>query len=243
MAHLYLASAPGPFSIGESVTLVGDEAHHASTVARLRIGEHTLVTDGVGSLAGASVKDVTKNVVALEVTEVHEVVRQSPEVWLAQALAKGDRDEAAIQMATEMGVDGVIPFAAARSVSVWRGDKHDKGVARWKKVVLEASKQSLRPWIPVVEEPLTAEGLAAVAPQWNVVVLVPGASLPLSAYRPAGDKPLLLVVGPEGGLESAEIDMLVAAGAIAVRLGDTVLRTSSAGPAALAMLNLQLGRW
>jgi len=243
VAHLYLCSTPGPYRVGNVLELAGDEAHHAAKVARLGVGERTQLTDGAGSIATATVLGIGQGLVSLEVEDAKTVEAPTPEVWLAQALAKGDRDEAAIQMATEMGLAVVIPFAAARSVSVWRGDKKDKGMARWTKIVTEASKQSLRAWIPMVREPETAEGLAALAPECELLVLVPGAQEKLTHYTPSGQKPLLVVVGPEGGLEPREIELMVRAGATEVRLGESVLRTSSAGPAALAIVNQSLGRW
>jgi 16S rRNA (uracil1498-N3)-methyltransferase len=116
-------------------------------------------------------------------------------------------------------------------------------MARWTKIVTEASKQSLRAWIPAVREPDTAEGLASLATECDVLVLVPGAQEKLTNYTPSGQKPILVVVGPEGGLEPREIELMVRAGATALRLGESVLRTSSAGPAALAIVNQSLGRW
>lgn len=243
MAHLYLSDTPGPYVRGQVVELHADESHHAVKVARLTLNETTLVTDGVGSIATAVVDAIEANVVSLKVQEASTKNKEKPELWLAQALAKGDRDEAAIQMATEMGIDGVVPFQAARSVSVWRGEKQDKGMARWTKILTEASKQSLRAWIPEITSPKDAAGIAALAKDYELLVLVPGAEDQLTRFTPSGEKPVLLVVGPEGGLEPQEIQLMVDAGAAVVRLGDSVLRTSSAGPAALAILNQTVGRW
>ena len=243
MAHLYLTDAPGPFRSGASLSLVGDEAHHASKVARIQSGEKILVSDGRGHIAEASVTDVSAARVDLDVVEPRFVPKPVPEVWLAQALAKGDRDEYAIQMACELGVDGVIPFAASRSVSVWAGEKKLKGQLRWQKIVQEASKQSLRAWIPEVRQLSTTEEILGQYRDWNVVVMDPDATTPLSSFEAQTDDPILMVVGPEGGLSPQELEKFEQAGAPAYRLGETVLRTSSAGPAALAVLNVRLGRW
>lgn len=243
MAHLYLTATPGPFAPGDSVSLVGDEAHHASRVGRVAVGETTLLSDGRGHLAQATVTAISASEVVCRIDSGSVEPRPVPLVWLAQALAKGDRDEAAIQAATELGVDGVIPFAASRSVSQWRGDKVDKGHARWTKIVTEASKQAIRSWVPEVAPLADTAALVALAPNHQVVVLDPQASEQLSDFRPGTDSPVLIVVGPEGGLSDQEIAGLVAAGATTRRLGPTVLRTSSAGPAALALINVALGRW
>jgi len=243
VSHLYFSEQPGPYQPGQNVSLSADEAHHASTVARLGRGETTLVSDGDGTCATARVSEITPGRVTLEVLESEFQEPSQPELWLVQALAKGDRDETAIQMACELGVDRVFPFQAARSISVWRGDKVAKGHARWVKIVTEASKQSLRARIPEVVELATLGTLVELATECELVVLDPDADNRLSDFTPQGTKPVVIVVGPEGGLDPREVQTLVGAGAVALKLGDTVLRTSSAGPAALAVMNVVVGRW
>lgn len=243
MAHFYLASTPGPYTVGDDVSLEADEAHHAARVARLAMGERVMLGDGRGSTALAETIDIAKSRVRLRVIEANYESAERPEVWLAQALAKGGRDEAAIQMACELGVDRVIPFAAERSVSLWRGEKKHTGVERWRKIVQEASKQSLRARIPEVSELLDLAGLLAHAPNVEFVVLDPDATVPLSGWTPRGDAPVLLVVGPEGGLSVSELEALAERGATAYKLGRTVLRTSTVAPAALGLVNRALGRW
>jgi 16S rRNA (uracil1498-N3)-methyltransferase len=166
----------------------------------------------------------------------------SPAVWLAQALAKGDRDELAVQAATELGVDGVIPWASRRSIVKWEGAKLRKGHDRWSAIVREASKQSIRPWTPEVSALASTATLCSLAEQARMLVLDPQASAPLSGVRPDG-RDLILVVGPEGGIADAELDQFARAGAERVSLGSAILRTSTAGPAAIAVLNSALGRW
>lgn len=243
MAHFYLATQPGPYAPGDEVTLEGDEAHHAARVARLTVGERVVIGDGRGSTAEADAIDVGKSQVTLEVIEARYEPAPARQVWLAQALAKGDRDESAIQMACELGIDAVIPYAAERSVSLWRGDKVAGGQERWRKILLEASKQSMRPWVPEVMEMEALPGLVARCGDFEVLVLDPDADDALSAWESGGDTPVLVVVGPEGGLSPGEVDALCTAGARAYRLGSTVLRTSTAAPAALALVNRALGRW
>jgi len=243
VAHLYLTDQHGPWQPGDAVFLTGDEAHHAARVGRLAVGETTWVSEGVGTKGSARVQAVSAQDVTLQIQSSVQETPALPELWLAQALAKGDRDEVAIQASTELGVDHVIPLQADRSISLWRGDKVDKGIARWTKIVTEASKQALRARVPTVHPLVTTAGLVPFCQSHRVIVLDPEAIEKLSEYEPVGETPLLLVVGPEGGLSPHEIATLVAAGAITRRLGDTVLRTSSAGPAALAVLNMTLRRW
>ena len=243
MAHLYLSATPGPWAVGDTVTLTGDEAHHAARVGRLQVGETTAVGDGTGLMAAATVTTVSGSEVAVRVDSLEHHARPIPEIWLAQALAKGDRDELAIQACTELGIDRVIPFQASRSISTWKDDKVDKGVARWTKIVTEATKQALRAYIPQLSEPQSTPGLCSLASECQIVVLDPLAIEALSQFRPAGDRPILLVVGPEGGLSPGELSALEKSGATRRKLGESVLRTSSAGPAALAVLNVMLRRW
>jgi len=243
VAHLYFSHQQGPYQVGQSLGLDSDEAHHAFRVARVTAGEKVLFGDGSGNLATVQIESVGADQVVGVVLETEVRPADEPGVWLAQALAKGDRDELAIQTATELGVSGVIPLAAARSVSRWRGDKAVTGVARWTKIVTQASKQSLRPWIPEVLEPHEPQNLAKAVPGAQIIVLHPEVSTALSDIDYDLGRPIVLVVGPEGGFDDAEIWALEHSGARIARLGSTVLRTSSAGPAALAVVNVKLGRW
>jgi 16S rRNA (uracil1498-N3)-methyltransferase len=219
------------------VRITGDDARHAITVARVRIGEHLLLGDGAGLIVEGAVASTDGGVLELDVSLVRREEAPRPQLWLAQALAKGDRDELAIQAATELGVSGVIPWQAERSVSRWDGPKAAKGRERWRSIVREASKQSIRSWVPEVAEPATTKTLAALP--GLVLVLEPTASLALTDVVLDEHDRITLVVGPEGGVSPAELAQF----ATHVRLGPEVLRTSTAGPAALAVLNARLGRW
>ena len=228
--------------VGRRVSFGGEEARHAVTVSRTRVGERIAVGNGRGLVMWGTVVLATAEEVQVEVTEVRTVPRPAPELWLAQALAKGDRDEMAVQAATELGVSGVIPWAAERSITKWEGGKIERGRARWETIVREASKQAIREWVPVVE-PIQTTGQLLKA-SGLLLILDPTATLALTAFVPdAATERLTLVVGPEGGISLRELSKFEAAGAIRVRLGGEVLRTSTAGPAALAVLNAQLGRW
>lgn len=240
MASLYLdPGLDAAVDVGMRIRFGGDEARHAATVARVRVGERIAVGDGAGLIARGTVTAVAGEV-ELEVDEVRRDEPLRPELWLAQALAKGDRDELAVQAATELGVAGVIPWAAERSVSRWEGAKIERGRARWASIVREATKQSIRSRVPEVAQLASTRDLAREP--GRILVLEPTASVTLVDVDVEADR-IVLVVGPEGGISPRELDQLTEAGAIPVRLGAEVLRTSTAGPAALAALNIRLGRW
>jgi len=242
MSSLYLREDLADVEVGARLTLTGSEAKHAATVNRTRPGESVLIGNGRGLVASGEVLVATSTELTIDVEAVERVPRAEPPITLVQALAKGDRDELAVQAATELAVDAVLPWSASRSVSRWEGAKVAKGRDRWAAIVREASKQSIRAWTPEVGELATTKQVAALAATHRVLVLEPGATEALTAIRPDG-RPLALVVGPEGGIAPQELEAFRAAGAEVVRLGDTVLRTSTAGPAALAVLNAALGRW
>ena len=244
MSHLYLDESLDLAGLapGAVVELSGDEARHAVTVSRIRAGERIAIGDGRGIVVHGVVTSTGPRELALEADDIVIEAPAAPRITLVQALAKGDRDELAVQAATELGVDAIVPWAAARSVSRWEGPKAEKGRQRWATIVREAVKQSIRSWLPPVAPVTATAGLAKALAGSRMLLLEPTASIALTDVRPDG-RDLALVVGPEGGIAPAELERLVAAGAEPVRLGASVLRTSTAGPAAIAVLNAALGRW
>lgn len=250
MAHLYLDETlsqqlGGAEASGESVRVRGAEARHAATVSRVRVGEQLRLGDGAGLVVHGVVTAVVPDELTVAVDRVERYERPSPSIRLVQALAKGDRDELAVQMATEVGVDGIVPWQAARSVSRWDAAKAVRNRERWQTIAREATKQALRPWMPDVESLASTQQLVERAATSTVLVLDPTAAHALSALTASeiGHGEVLIVVGPEGGVTPDERAALVNAGARAVRLGPTVVRTSTAGPAAITVLQVALGRW
>ncbi|NLP85529.1 16S rRNA (uracil(1498)-N(3))-methyltransferase [Microbacterium sp. CFH 90308] len=228
---------------GDAVALTGPEAHHAAAVRRVRAGEEVTVGDGRGAWLSGIVETAAPREVVVRVTARDDVPAAQPRLVLAQALAKGDRDELAVQAATELGVDEVVPWQAARSVSRWDSAKEHKGRQRWAGIVREAAKQAHRAWVPDVAVLHSTKALAGRAAASVVLVLEPSAPVALSSVSLPDDRDIVLVVGPEGGIAAEELELLESAGARLVRLGTTVLRTSTAGPAALAVVSTALGRW
>jgi 16S rRNA (uracil1498-N3)-methyltransferase len=211
----------------------------------LRAGEGLLLADGRGGLAHAVVTAVAKDALQLEIVDRRTLPAPAPRVLLAQALVKGDRGELAVELATEAGVDAVLPWRAARCVARWEaGPRGDKALTRWRTTAREAAKQARRAWVPVVEEPVTTAALARrVAGVRAALVLHEAATDGLASVDLPDYGDLLLVVGPEGGIADDELDALVAAGARPVRLGREVLRASTAAAVALGALGVLTSRW
>lgn len=230
-------------TVGAQIRLDGDEGRHAGTVVRLRVGERYFVADGAGTRVLAEAESVEKSSVTGRVVEIEHEPQAEPRLVLVQALAKGDRDDQAIEAATELGVDEIVAWQAERSVVVWRADRAAKSLAKWGAVVTRATKQSRRSRMPRVTGPLDTRALCGrVGEAAAVLVLHEEASEPLAGVELPETGDVLVLVGPEGGISEREITLLTAAGARPVRLGSTILRASSAGPAALAVLNAR-SRW
>ncbi len=229
---------------GERVVLSGPEGRHAATVRRIRVGEDVDVVDGRGGRASCTVVSVGHDVVELSVVRRVQEPMPALRLVLVQAIAKGDRGELAVELATEVGIDEIVPWAAARCVVKWDGERGQKALGRWRSAAREAGKQSRRAWLPPVTEQHTTEQVAAlVRAAAATLVLHESASQPLaSVAMPAGGD-VLLVVGPEGGIRDEELAALESAGATAVRLGASVLRTSTAGVAAASVVSALTTRW
>lgn len=228
---------------GDAVVLTGGEAHHAAAVRRVRVGEEVTIGDGRGAWLTGECESVAPREVIVRIVARDDRDEPRPRVVLVQALAKGGRDELAVQAATELGVDEIVPWQAARSVSRWDAAKADKGRARWASIVREAGKQAHRAWLPQVSPLASTTDLVRRAEAARLLVLEPTADVALSSLSLAHADDIVLVVGPEGGISIDELTALTAAGATPVRLGETVLRTSTAGPAAIAVVSAALGRW
>lgn len=242
MAHFYLSDDATSAVVGASVEVSGAEARHAITVGRLKPGERLSVGDGCGTIVEGEVASVDRDRFSLVVESIDVEIETGPRLWLAQALAKRDRDELAIQTATELGIDGVIPWAAARSIVKWDGPKQRKHEERWRSILREASKQSLRHRIPAMLSLASTSAIEKLGDDFHIVVLDPTGEEPLSTLHVDG-RDILLVVGPEGGITTDERARFRAAGASVASMGSRILRTSTAGPSAIAVLNSRLNRW
>ncbi|WP_067697227.1 16S rRNA (uracil(1498)-N(3))-methyltransferase [Nocardia jejuensis] len=240
----YLDEIPEP---GATAVLDGPEGRHAATVRRIRVGEPITLSDGHGVLADSEVIGAQKDRLELKVLSRRIAEPVTPQVTVVQALPKSDRSELAVELMTEAGADAIVPWQAARCVANWEG-KARKGVEKWTAAARQAARQSRRPYIPDVSdlhstrEVLTLIDTAKAGGAVIAALHESGASrfteLPL-AQAPE----VILIVGPEGGLDDSELTALAAAGADIVLLGPTVLRTSTAAAVALGALGALTSRW
>jgi 16S rRNA (uracil1498-N3)-methyltransferase len=239
--HVHLVPSLAGAVAGSQVSVEGAEAHHAVAVRRLAVGEPVLLTDGAGRLAECEVTATGKALLDVVVRDVSSVPAPTPAFVVVQALPKGDRGDLAVELLTEVGVATIVPWAAARSVAVWRGERAAKSLAKWRSTAREAAKQARRAWFPEVT-PLasTAEVVTLLRDAPLAVVLHEEATEPLPLEVP--DR-VVVVVGPEGGLAPEELAAFEDAGASTVRLGTEVLRTSTAGLSAVSALLSRTPRW
>jgi 16S rRNA (uracil1498-N3)-methyltransferase len=241
-ALFYVETLPG---VGELAVVEGEEGFHAATVRRIRPGEALDLGDGAGTVAHCVVEEVGKGRLTARVADRVVVPPPSPGVTVVQALPKSERSELAVELATEAGADAFIAWQASRCVARWESAaKIDKGLRRWRAVARSAARQSRRPYIPPVSGVLSTAQLAQrVRGDATTLVLHESASTRLTELPVAQADSILLVVGPEGGIAEDEIAELVQAGATAVLLGPTVLRTSTAAAVALGALGVLTRRW
>lgn len=227
---------------GDELVLDGDEGRHAATVKRIRAGEQVVLADGAGTSALCTVSTAGRSTLDLVADEVTFAERATPSVTVVQAIPKGDRGELAVEVLTEIDVDRIVPWAASRSVAVWKGERAAKGLAKWRSTAREATKQARRAWVPEITEVMsTGDVVALLASADLAVVLHEDADLALADLDLANAGSVVVVVGPEGGISPEELEAF--AEASVVRLGSSVLRTSTAGVAAVAALLSRTERW
>jgi 16S rRNA (uracil1498-N3)-methyltransferase len=230
-----------PFpTVGAQVTLAGDEGRHAAVVRRIQPGEMIMIGNGRGGGVRGAVVEVRGAGLIVEVLS-HLTTPAEPRCFVAaQALAKGDRSELAIEMLTEMGVSEIVPWQAARSIVRWTPDRAARSLSKWRSTAREAAKQSRRLQVPQVSEPVTTRQLAQRVANVDCALLLhedAEASL-VDVDLPAAGT-VLIMIGPEGGISAEELSELSAAGSRPVSISDGVLRTSTAGVVALAALKLR----
>jgi 16S rRNA (uracil1498-N3)-methyltransferase len=226
------------------IVLSGAEGRHAATVRRVRPGERADVADGDGMVAECVVTAAGGGQVELLVRARREVPVPEPRIAVVQAIPKGDRAELAVETMTEVGVDVIVPWQAERCVARWPADRAAKSLARWRSTAREAAKQARRARVPEVTAlASSADVTARIAAAAQAIVLEPGAADGLAWLPVAGSGDIVVVVGPEGGVSPGETAAFTAAGAVPSRLGASVLRTSTAGAVAAAVLMSRCGRW
>jgi 16S rRNA (uracil1498-N3)-methyltransferase len=232
--------------IGTEFVLDGPEGRHAVTVRRLRPGEDVVLTDGRGRWTEGLVKaaEGKDRLVVADLADPAEEPPPSPRITVVQALPKGDRGELAVETMTEVGVDAIVPWSASRCITQWRGERGLKALGKWRSTAREASKQSRRVRFPEIADAATTRQVAALLAKADfAAVLHETGEEPLATAELPAEGEIVLVVGPEGGVSPEELELFREAGAKAYVLGRTVLRTSTAGTAATALLLGRTGRW
>lgn len=230
---------------GAILTLDGPEGRHAVSVRRLQSGEDIVLTDGRGrGAAGVVLRTEGKDRLIVEPFEFPTEPEPMPRITVVQALPKGDRGELAVETMTETGVDAIVPWAAARCITQWKGERGAKALAKWRATAREAGKQSRRLRFPEVADAATTKQVAALLAKADfAAVLHEEGAEPLATAELPAEGSIVLVVGPEGGVSPEELTAFAEAGAKPYRLGRSVLRTSTAGTAATALLLGRTGRW
>ncbi|MFF8013470.1 16S rRNA (uracil(1498)-N(3))-methyltransferase [Streptomyces sp. NPDC007929] len=230
---------------GGRYVLDGPEGRHAVSVKRLRAGEDVVLTDGAGRWADCVVLDTEgKDRLIVQLDSVSEEPAEQPRVTVVQALPKGDRGELAVETMTEVGVDAIVPWAAARCITQWKGERGVKALGKWRATAREAGKQSRRVRFPEVAQAATTKQVAALLAGADfAAVLHESGDRPLATAELPATGDIVLVVGPEGGVAPEELALFEEARAKPYRLGRSVLRTSTAGTAAAAVLLARTGRW
>lgn len=242
-APVYVAPLEG-ISDGATVVLDGDEGHHAATVRRTRTGERIDLVDGVGTRARCEVTGTRKGALTLTVLDVVKEPAPAPGITLVQALARGGRDEQAVETSTEYGVESLIPWESSRTIVSWSG-KESKSRARWEATARAAAKQSRRSWIPDVRDVHRTRELItllhdAAEQGAHIYVCHEEGEMSLAAHLrargPERTQRVYVVVGPEGGITPEELDSFRQLGGRVVLLAPHVLRSATAGPYAIATL-------
>ena len=218
-----------------TIAIEGDEAHHAIKVVRLEIGEEIILTDGAGRWAQGKVIAIEKKSLSVSVSQRGYQETRKPELIVIQALTKSDRMRETIELLTVAGVDRIIPWKAERSIA----QEKENSVDKWSLVSTAASKQSRRVRFPIIESAVTTKEITQRFSS-HLIVLHESASHKLSTLKFLDGEPVVIVVGPEGGITDSELALLQGS---QVRMGDEVLRSAHAGFAALAAIQTLIQRW
>ena len=228
-------------STGQTQELSGEEGHHAVSVMRLSVGEQIKIADGSGNWVSGTITEVNKRSLMIDVAQRGSAQAGKPELVVVQAVTKSDRIKEMLELLTVGGADQIIPWQAERCISKWQRDSAQK----WKSSIKEAAKQARRVKLPLLADEVTTNQLVKSFHSTDkVVILHEGAMTGISQLNLSNNlERIILIIGPEGGISDAEISQLEAAGAVTARLGELVLRSAHAGFAALAAIQISIGRW
>lgn len=224
---------------GDRITICGAEAHHIAVVLRMRPGERVVVLDGSQTERVVELSRVTPEEVTGHIVETRPGLRSGIHLTLVQGVPKGAKMDDVIRMGTELGVAEFAPVAARRSVAEGR-----QRTGRWRKIAVAATKQSRRSDVPVVHDPAPLSSALEMVSGYDLVLILWEEerlrTIADALIRSPAPQRVAVIVGPEGGLEAAELEEAVRRGAVPVSLGPLVLRTETAGVAAVAMVLYEL---
>lgn len=218
--------------------LSSDDSYHISKVMRMSIGDSIEIVDNDKCFL-CKIIELNNNVVAEVVKEINEDRKLSIDVTLVQSLVKEQKMDFILQKTTELGINRIIPLTVERSV-IKINDKKDKKIDRWNKIVKEASEQSKRLDIPVVEDIISINELCKITGydyKFLCTVRENTKNIKNILSNVKSNDRILFVVGPEGGFTTQEEDKLIENGFITVSLGNTVLRTETAGLFIMSVIN------
>jgi 16S rRNA (uracil1498-N3)-methyltransferase len=230
--------------VGVTITLPEDAARHLVQVLRMRLGDSFIAFNGQGGEFAATLSTVSKREAQAIIGEHDTVDRESAlNITLAQCVSKGDRMDYTLQKAVELGVSAIVPLISSRTVVKLDAERWAKKIEHWQGVILSACEQSGRTRVPQITAPEDLDDwLRRNANDSLKLVLAPGASKQLRQLDP-GSHAITLLIGPEGGLSEAECALAAKYQFIPLALGPRILRTETAGVAALAAIQAQWGDW
>jgi len=232
----------GPLAEGSLVELPEAQFRHLVQVLRMQAGELLTVFDGRGGEYAAVLEAVAKRGASLRIGVFHDVDRESPlNLVLVQGISKGERMDWTVQKAVELGVGAIVPVITERCNVHLDREREAKRLDHWRAVMISACEQSGRTRVPELHPVMKLSAWLGQPVDGTRLILDPVATRGLSDVPTATSGPLSLVVGPEGGLSADEIRAAQNAGCIGVQLGPRVLRTETAGVAALAILQAIAG--
>ncbi|MGB5487130.1 MAG: 16S rRNA (uracil(1498)-N(3))-methyltransferase [Lysobacterales bacterium] len=232
-----------PLLSADSVELQGAASHYLTRVLRLSKGDPLILFNGDGRDYSAEISEVQAKRVLTRLLDSTIPGNESPmKITLVQAICRGERMDYALQKATELGVFGIQPLISHRVEVRLDKARQAKRMKHWQRVVISACEQSGRAVVPEVKSPLSMFEWLAEADDSPRVVLDPFAENRLSGLSVEGDA-ISILVGPEGGFTQEEADAVRLSGLTAFSLGPRVLRTETAGPAAIAVLQAKTGEF
>ena len=232
-----------PLSVGGNVALPDSVAAHLVRVLRLQQGDACVLFNGDGHDYAARLLSVGKREVLADIEAAQVIANESPlHLTLVQGIARGEKMDLILQKATELGVAAIIPVMAERTEVKLDAERTGKRMAHWCSVIVSACEQSGRAQLPALAPPATLAAAAGVLHGIALkLILDPGGEHLLSSLLAPADHQLAIAIGPEGGWSPRDRERLRAAGFTGLRLGPRVLRTETAGLAAIAALQSRFG--